>query len=87
MRPVIIFGLFTAVASAGPVHASQIFDFSITNTFGNVPGTVTGQVILPFNGDGTGPATNAIIDTLPPGFHVFAPPVRHHDEYGVPVCE
>jgi len=50
-------------------QASEIFDFSFTNTTGNVPGTVTGQIVLPFNGDGSGAATHVYVDTMPPGLN------------------
>lgn|SRR5208337_1731745 len=48
-----------------PVAADISFDFSFTNVDGNIPGTVTGEIVLPFSGDGTGSATMVAIDTIP----------------------
>ena len=55
--------MLTAVV--GQARASQIFDFSFTNTVGNTPGTITGQIVLGFSGDGHGVATSLIIDSFP----------------------
>lgn len=57
-------------ATAGKSHADQIFDFSSSYVAGNVSGTMTGQVVLPFNGDGTGAATEVVIDSFP---SIFVP--------------
>jgi hypothetical protein len=56
-----------AILTAGSVatRADQIFDYSFTNVSGSVAGTVTGHVDLPFNGDGSGPATHVFIDSYP----------------------
>jgi hypothetical protein len=56
-------------AMAGQTQADQIFNFSFTNNpgFGNVAGTVTGQIDLSFNGDGTGAASQVTIDAAPTG--------------------
>jgi hypothetical protein len=58
-------------AMAGRTQAGQTFDFSFT-TDGTTPsdwimGTVTGEIVLPFSGDGRGPATQVLIDTIPLG--------------------
>jgi hypothetical protein len=52
-------------ADAGQSQADQIFNFSFTNTLGNVNGTVTGEIDLPFNGSGTGAASHVYIDSYP----------------------
>jgi len=59
-------------ATAGRTQAgSQSFDFSFTTdrTTPNdwIMGTVTGEIVLPFSGDGSGPATLVSIDTIPSG--------------------
>jgi len=54
-----------SAATAGKTRAEQIFDFSFSNTIGNVPGTVTGQVVLPFDGNGTGAASEVLITSVP----------------------
>jgi hypothetical protein len=64
-------------ATAGQTQASQTFDFSFTssaNPNGYVLGTVTGEVVLPFNGDGTGAATEVLIDSFPSALDPFPPP-------------
>ncbi len=58
-------------AMAGRTQAGQIFDFSFMNDFTTPPdwitGTVTGEIVLSFSGDGSGPATLVLIDKIPPG--------------------
>src|SRR5208337_3696765 len=59
-------------AMAGRTQAgSQIFDFSFTTDAttppGWITGTVTGEIVLPFSGDGSGPATLVSIGTIPSG--------------------
>ena len=59
-------------ATAGRTQAgSQSFDFSFTTDAttppGWITGTVTGEIVLPFSGDGSGPATLVSIDTIPSG--------------------
>src|SRR5208337_3036952 len=59
-------------AMAGRTQAgSQTFDFSFTTDATTPPdwitGTVTGEIVLPFSGDGSGPATLVSIDKIPPG--------------------
>ena len=64
-----VFALAMLVSSAGQTQASQIFDFSITNTTGNVLGTVTGEIVLPFNGNGQSDfASEVLIETYPSRF-------------------
>jgi hypothetical protein len=54
----------SAVLASAPSHAFTV-DFSIVNTLGNVPGIVTGQIILP-SANGTGEAASEVfIDTAP----------------------
>jgi PEP-CTERM motif len=63
-------------AASGPLRAEQIFDFSFTNTIGNVAGTVTGEIVLPFDGDGSGAASDVLIQSFPPGLSsVGMPPI------------
>src|SRR5580698_2523577 len=60
---------------AGRTRASQTqtFDFSITSpdVVGNIAGTITGQVILPYNsggfvnGDGEGGALQILVNSFP----------------------
>jgi len=58
-------------ATAGQTKADlQVFDFSFTNdgSFpegGGTPGTVTGEVVLSFSGDGSGSASLVSIDSIP----------------------
>jgi len=52
-------------AAATQAKASQVFDFSFSNTIGNVSGTVNGKVVLPFNGNGTGAASDVLIESVP----------------------
>ncbi len=59
-------------ATAGRTQAgSQSFDFSFTTDdttpTGWIPGKVTGEIVLSFSGDGSGPATLVSIDTIPSG--------------------
>jgi len=59
-------------AMAGRTQAgSQIFDFSFTTDAttppGWITGTVTGEIVLDFSGDGSGHATLVSIDTIPSG--------------------
>ncbi len=59
-------------ATAGRTQAgSQSFDFSFTTDdttpTGWIPGTVTGEIELPFSGDGSGSATQVLIDAIPSG--------------------
>ena len=59
-------------ATAGRTQAgSQSFDFSFTTDdttpTGWIPGTVTGEIMLPFSGDGSGSATQVLIDAIPSG--------------------
>jgi hypothetical protein len=63
----VVLTLAVVAATAGKMSAGQIFDFSITNTIGTVPGTVTGQIVLPFNGNGSGAASQVPIDSYPAG--------------------
>jgi hypothetical protein len=58
-------------AMAGKTRADQIFDFSFTNTLGNVAGTITGEVILPSGPNYTGPATGVLITSIPPALNVI----------------
>ena len=51
-------------------QASQMFDFSFTNTTGTTAGTVTGEIVLPFNGDGTAAATHVYVDSAPAGLSI-----------------
>lgn len=52
------------------------FIFSFTNSTGNVPGTVTGEILGLLN-NSTGPAAHIIIDSYPGAFSPtpFSPPV------------
>jgi hypothetical protein len=65
------------VAAAGQTQASQIFDFSFTNNGGNWNGTVTGEIVLPFNGDGTGAASDVRVFSFPDGLFGFGSPPPH----------
>jgi hypothetical protein len=68
--------LLMLAAAAGPLRAEQIFDFSFTNTIGNVAGTITGEIVLPFAGDGSGAASQVLIESFPPGLSsVGTPPI------------
>jgi hypothetical protein len=64
--------LGAAIAAAGWVTLAAVpayalnFDFSFTNTEGNVPGTVTGEIDGLAN-NATGAATAVFIDTFPAG--------------------
>ena len=72
-------------ATARQTQADQIWDFSFMNTVGSLPGTVTGEIVLPFTGDGTGAATHVFVDPLPSRlYRQLAPPVRppHNAEFG-----
>jgi PEP-CTERM motif len=76
MRESIAWGLFRHVARAWPIlavafaadlRAAQIFDFSINSTLTGgafVTGSVSGFVDLPFNGNGTGPASQVVIENV-----------------------
>ena len=70
MRTVKLVALAVLLLAAAATQslADQIWDFSISNTEGNTPGTVTGEIVLPFTGNGTGSASQVFIDTLPAGF-------------------
>lgn len=71
-----VFAAVTLAGLAGQVRAEQIFDFSFTNTIGNVPGSVTGEIVLPFDGDGTGAASKVLLKTFPSALSsIGAPPV------------
>jgi hypothetical protein len=51
------------VAMAGKVPAGfQAFNFSINDTIGNTSGTVSGEIVLPFSGDGSGVPFEVQID-------------------------
>jgi len=60
-----------AVTAGRTQAGSQSFDFSFTTdrTTPNdwITGTVTGEIVLPFSGDGSGPPTLVSIDTIPSG--------------------
>jgi hypothetical protein len=61
-------------ATAAQTQASLLnFDFSITNTIGDVSGTVTGE-ILGLSDNSTGPAAEVLIDTFPAGLNNIAGP-------------
>lgn len=64
----VVLAVLLLAAAATQSLADQIWDFSISNTEGNTPGTVTGEIVLPFTGNGTGSASQVFIDTLPAGF-------------------
>jgi hypothetical protein len=55
----------TAILSSSPSYALT-FDFSFTNTVGNVSGTVTGEIVG-LADNSTSAATNVIIDSYPAG--------------------
>ena len=68
--------LLMLAAASGPLRAEQIFDFSFTNTIGNVAGIVAGEIVLPFDGDGSGAASQVLIESFPPGLSsVGTPPI------------
>lgn len=56
--------IVSLAAMALQTQASVTFDFSFTNTEGNVSGTVTGQ-IFGLMDNSTGPATDVVIDSYP----------------------
>jgi hypothetical protein len=63
-----VLAVVVLATTARQTQANQIFDFSFTNETifgGNVPGTVTGEIILPGSGNYSGPASSVIIDTYP----------------------
>ncbi len=64
------FACALALAST-PGHALS-FDFSFTNQFGTIPGTVTGH-IDGLQDNATGPATAVFIDSAPPVFNLTFP--------------
>jgi hypothetical protein len=68
-----VFAVAMLAATAGRTQASLIFDFSITNATGNVPGTVTGQ-ILGLTNNTTSAATQVLIDSFPPALGNAAGP-------------
>lgn len=75
-RRLLVLAILMLAAVPAQLQAEQIFDFSFTNTIGNVAGTVTGQIVLPFDGDHAGAATNVIIDRFPPALSsVGTPPI------------
>jgi hypothetical protein len=61
------------IAVSAPLHASLTFQYSITNTVGNVAGTVTGR-ILGLSDNSTGPASQVLIDIFPAGLDSIAGP-------------
>jgi len=72
----LVLAVVVLAAASGPLRAEQIFDFSFTNTIGNVAGTVTGEVVLPFDGDGSGAASQVLLESFPPGLSsVGTPPI------------
>jgi hypothetical protein len=77
-----------ALASAfiAPVSARAAlnFDFSFTNTFGSVPGTVTGEV-FGLTDDATSTPTDVVIDSYPAGLTGL--PAAPWDIYTVPGFE
>jgi hypothetical protein len=63
-------------------HAALLdFEFSFSNITGNVPGTVTGEV-LGLMDDATGPASNVIVNTYPAGLQLPAPPLTISSDLG-----
>ena len=71
-----LLALLMSAATIGRLQAEQIFDFSFTNTIGNVPGTVTGEIVLPFDGNGTGAASQVLLETFPSALSpIGAPPI------------
>jgi PEP-CTERM motif len=63
-------------------HATLLdFKFSFSNITGNVPGTVTGEV-LGLMDDATGPASNVIVDSYPAGLQLPAPPLTIFSDLG-----
>lgn len=72
----ILLSALVLAGMAGRVWADQVFDFSFTNTIGNVAGTVTGEVVLPFNGNGTAAASDVLIESFPTALSsIGIPPV------------
>jgi hypothetical protein len=66
-RTVISGAIALAILGPGSVatRADPIYDLSFTKTTGNVAGTVTGTIDLPFSGDRSGAATHVIINSSP----------------------
>ena len=64
-------------ASAASSQATLVFNFSFSNTIGNVNGTVTGR-ILGLSDNSTGAASQVLIDTFPVGLVnvAGAPPIN-----------
>jgi hypothetical protein len=54
------------LAFAAPAQALT-FDFSVTNTTGDYPGTFTGQ-IFGLSDNSTGAPSEVVVDTVPPGY-------------------
>jgi hypothetical protein len=73
MRRSIKLSVLTAAVFAamlGEAQAGfQVFSFSFPNDprVGNVDGPVTGEIVLPFVGDGTGAASHVVLDSFPAG--------------------
>lgn len=61
-------------AAERETRASQIFDYSFTGDsgYGGVAGTITGEIILPFTGNGTGAATEVTANGYPANFAAVA---------------
>jgi hypothetical protein len=86
MKRAMNLGVLTVVMltmTVGQTRASQTqtFDFSITSPVvaGNIAGTITGEVILPYNnggfvnGDGEGAASEILVNSFPAGLDSILP--------------
>ena len=82
MMRALILGMLTLAIVVAPVReirADQVFDFSFSNLLGtgpqpgNVNGTVTGEIVLPFDGDGMGAAKPCTSIAYRLDFRVSAP--------------
>ncbi len=61
-----LLALLALAAMAGQTHASLVFDFSFTNEYyGNVPGTVSGQILGLVDNEAGQSATQVVIDSYP----------------------
>jgi len=83
MRGLWILVLTFALAGASlPAHAGLNFDFSITNTLGNVSGTVTGEIFGLSDNTADQAATDIEILTYPTG--ITGLPAAPFDIFGFP---
>lgn len=87
MRGLVILALgFVLAGGVASAHAGLNFDFSFTNTDGNVSGTVTGE-IFGLTDNSTSAATDIVIDSYPAALTLPAAPWDIFDDGSLLIVE